>query len=151
MPDIIDDDSTEAYIESVSIPGFAGDIPCKKLISVVSNRNKIGNKIIIQQMDGMSISSCEVGILLVDVMRVPRRSGYTFEIKFTDSLSQYGGEEDGFLAGSEGIFVGINPKLKMEFERVDQNAVATFRFLIPMSYEVNPLFFDPIEKGVRRL
>ena len=126
-----------------------GAIPCQKLISIYSNKNKIGNKIVIQQLDDIHTSSCEIGILLVDVMRVPRRSGYTFSIRFTGDLADLGEDDEGLLAASDGIFVGINPKLKMELYRVDSYGLITFRFLIPMSKEVNPLYFSPTESGRR--
>ena len=133
----------------MSNSGFVGAIPCQKLVPVSSNKNKIGNKIVIQKLDDISTSSCEIGILLVDVMRVPRRSGYTFYIRFTSDFAEIGEDDEGLLAASDGIFVGINPKLKMVFDRVDPYGVVTFRFLIPMSKEVNPLFFNPIESRRR--
>lgn len=74
--------------------GRSGNLPCEDFISVQSTGSPFGNKVKVLQTSKIQPCICELSIMLVDVMIVPRRSSYKYSIEFKQDLAIVEEEEE---------------------------------------------------------
>lgn len=84
LQNIIDSDSTEAFITDMTIKG---NLECYDSIKLINNMQKTGNSLILNPRPNVNSLICKVTLYMIDISVCPRRSVSVFSIKFIGSTN----------------------------------------------------------------